>query len=77
MNKMRLSDTVKHKNYKIMSIECGEKIKKRLSELGIEEGKIVEVKHFNFGKKSLMIKVSGVRLVIEKRLCEKIIIENE
>ena len=56
---------------------CKPKIKKRLSELGIEEGKIVEVKHFNFGKKSLMIKVSGVRLVIEKRLCEKIIIENE
>ena len=58
-------------------IDCDKKFKNRLSELGVEEGKFVEIKHFNFGRKSLMIKVSGVRLVIEKKLCEKIIIENE
>ena len=77
MNKIQLSDALKNKKYKIITIECDEKIKNRLSELGVEEGRIIEVRHYNFGKKSLMIKVLGVRLVIEKKLCEKIIIENE
>ena len=77
MNKICLSDAIKNKMYKILMIDCDEKLKNRLSELGVEEGKFVEIKHFNFGRKSLMIKVSGVRLVIEKKLCEKIIIENE
>lgn len=72
-----LSKCLPNKKYLITKITCIDSIKLRLNELGVQENKIIEIKNYSYGKGSMIIKVMGVRIAVEKNIYEKIFVLNE
>lgn len=77
MKKTNILSCEKNIYYKILKIDCDEKMKKRLTEVGVIENQKIKILAESFGKKSLLIEVMGIRIAIDKNVGEKIIISYE
>ena len=78
MNVIRLSDAKKDQEYFIEEI-CvkNENIKNQLKNLGIIKNEKIKFLNYNYGKKSLLIKVMNINYAIDKSICDDVKVRYE
>lgn len=78
MNSARLIDAKKNREYKIKSVENLDlETSQYLTKLGFVAGEAIELKYSNYKKGSYLVKVMGISYMLDKVICENIIIEDE
>ena len=78
MNKIRLSDAQKFKEYYIDEVNVKDEfIKTRLEKFGVLENHKIKLLFNNYGKSSFLIKVMDIKYAIDKKICDEIYVKDE
>ena len=70
-----LSDAQRNKNYKIDKLKISDKsLNVQMQNLGFVSGENIKLLFYNYGKKSLMVEVMGVKYAVDKVVANDIMI---
>ena len=77
MSKLYLSDAELNKIYRVKTIdEVDEEFQFQLKNIGLKQNEKIKVLHTNFKRKSFIVKIMGVNFAIDRKICEKVEIED-
>lgn len=77
MEVLKLSEAKIGKTYKVIKVNIlGKELLNQLNNIGLSENQKITLLQTNYRKKSFIVKVMGVNFAIDRKICEKVEVQN-